>query len=145
MSAEASIQVEKKENVLMLPIDAVQSVGNRYMVYAANRQHHQHPNRKRSGGWRPTVGPSRKAPAGSAPGAGQGADATTAAPTGGAPAAGQAANRTAAVLEAEMAAAKADMAAKAVLERAKADMADMRPARHHKNGHREWRRFDANH
>ena len=32
MSAEASIQVEKKENVLMLPIDAVQSVGNRYMV-----------------------------------------------------------------------------------------------------------------
>ncbi|MBW7459990.1 efflux RND transporter periplasmic adaptor subunit, partial [Paenibacillus sepulcri] len=32
MSAEASIQVEKKENTLMLPIDAVQSLGGRYMV-----------------------------------------------------------------------------------------------------------------
>ncbi|SEP10553.1 efflux RND transporter periplasmic adaptor subunit [Paenibacillus sp. OV219] len=32
MSAEASIQIEKKENTLMLPIDAVQSLGNRYMV-----------------------------------------------------------------------------------------------------------------
>ncbi|MBM7565930.1 efflux RND transporter periplasmic adaptor subunit [Paenibacillus sacheonensis] len=32
MSAEASIEVEKKENTLMLPIDAVQSLGNRYMV-----------------------------------------------------------------------------------------------------------------
>ncbi|GGD46660.1 efflux RND transporter periplasmic adaptor subunit [Paenibacillus nasutitermitis] len=32
MSAEASIQVDKKENTLMLPIDAVQSMGGRYMV-----------------------------------------------------------------------------------------------------------------
>ncbi|MFC5653552.1 efflux RND transporter periplasmic adaptor subunit [Paenibacillus solisilvae] len=32
MSAEASIQIEKKDNVLMLPIDAVQSLGNRYIV-----------------------------------------------------------------------------------------------------------------
>ncbi|AZN39874.1 efflux RND transporter periplasmic adaptor subunit [Paenibacillus albus] len=32
MSAEASIEIEKKENTLMLPIDAVQSLGGRYMV-----------------------------------------------------------------------------------------------------------------
>ncbi|WP_219835640.1 efflux RND transporter periplasmic adaptor subunit [Paenibacillus sp. R14(2021)] len=32
MSAEASVEIEKKENTLMLPIDAVQSVGNRYIV-----------------------------------------------------------------------------------------------------------------
>lgn len=32
MSAEASIEIEKKENTLMLPIDAVQSFGGRYMV-----------------------------------------------------------------------------------------------------------------
>ncbi|REE70480.1 HlyD family secretion protein [Paenibacillus taihuensis] len=32
MSAEANIQIEKKENTLMLPIDAVQSLGGRYMV-----------------------------------------------------------------------------------------------------------------
>ncbi|MFC4808688.1 efflux RND transporter periplasmic adaptor subunit [Paenibacillus sp. GCM10023250] len=33
MSAEASIEVEKKDNALMLPIDAVQSLGGRYMVF----------------------------------------------------------------------------------------------------------------
>ncbi|QHT59724.1 efflux RND transporter periplasmic adaptor subunit [Paenibacillus lycopersici] len=33
MSAEATIEVEKKENTLMLPIDAVQSIGGRYMVF----------------------------------------------------------------------------------------------------------------
>ncbi|BBH21980.1 hypothetical protein Back11_33250 [Paenibacillus baekrokdamisoli] len=32
MSAEASIEIEKKDNVLLLPIDAVQSLGKRYMV-----------------------------------------------------------------------------------------------------------------
>jgi len=32
MSAEASISIEKKENTLILPIDAVQSLGNRYIV-----------------------------------------------------------------------------------------------------------------
>lgn len=32
MSAEASIEIEKKENVLLLPIDAVQSLGKRYIV-----------------------------------------------------------------------------------------------------------------
>lgn len=33
MSAEASIEIEKKENTLMLPIDAVQSLGGRYLVF----------------------------------------------------------------------------------------------------------------
>ncbi|WP_308638211.1 efflux RND transporter periplasmic adaptor subunit [Paenibacillus silvisoli] len=33
MSAEASIEIEKKADTLMLPIDAVQSLGNRYMVF----------------------------------------------------------------------------------------------------------------
>jgi len=32
MSAEASIEVEKKENTLLLPIDTVQSMGGRYIV-----------------------------------------------------------------------------------------------------------------
>jgi HlyD family secretion protein len=94
MSAEASIQVEKKENVLMLPIDAVQSVGNRYMVMlpTGSTASTQTGNAQAAGG-QPSA-PAGNAPAGNAPTAGQGADATTAAPTGGAPAAGQAANRT---------------------------------------------------
>jgi HlyD family secretion protein len=33
MTAEASIEVQKKDNVLMLPIEAVQSFGSRYMVF----------------------------------------------------------------------------------------------------------------
>ncbi|WP_274652959.1 efflux RND transporter periplasmic adaptor subunit [Paenibacillus humicola] len=33
MSAEATIQVDKKDNILMLPIDAVQSFGGRYVVF----------------------------------------------------------------------------------------------------------------
>ncbi|MFD0712600.1 efflux RND transporter periplasmic adaptor subunit [Paenibacillus sp. GCM10027626] len=38
MSAEASIEVEKKENTLMLPIDTVQSMGGRYIVLLPNKE-----------------------------------------------------------------------------------------------------------
>ena len=80
MSAEASIQVEKKENVLMLPIDAVQSVGNRYMVLLpkSSSPSTQTGNAGAAGGQ--TADPAGNAPTEGAPRAGQAADGQTADP-----------------------------------------------------------------
>ena len=66
---------------------------------------------------------------------------------GGAPAAGQAANRTGGRTRGGYGGGQGGYGGQGGFRAAKADMPDMaeQPARHRKNGNREWRRFDANH